>query len=54
MINVAILRLKMTPTCNYLVEKGQARLSQCFGRTWDDIAGEIQKELESLVAGEQN
>ena len=54
-IKDAILRLKNDPYLgDDLVEKGQARLSQCFGRTWDDIAGEIQKELESLVAGEQN
>lgn len=48
----AILRLKNHPDLrDNLVEKGHARLSQCFGRTFDDIAVEIKKELESLVSG---
>ena len=51
-IKDAILRLKNDPDLrDDLVKKGHARLSQCLGRTWEDIAMEIEKELESLVAG---
>ncbi len=50
-IKEAIINLKNDPDLrNDLVQKGQARLSQCFGRTWDDIAREIEGELVSLVS----
>jgi len=51
----AILRIKNDPELKCaLVEKGRARLSERFGRTWEDIATETRDNLESLVAGEQN
>jgi len=33
-----------------LVEKGRLRLAEGFGKTWEDIAGELKKGLESLVS----
>jgi len=51
----AILKIKNdTELKRALVEKGQARLSECFGKTWEDIAREILDSLESLVAKEQD
>jgi glycosyltransferase involved in cell wall biosynthesis len=50
-IKDAILRLKNDPDLRKtLVERGRVRLSQSFGRTWQDVAKEMKKGLESLVA----
>ncbi len=49
-IKDAILRLKRDPELRKdLIAKGRARLSETFGRTWEDIARETKKGLESLV-----
>jgi glycosyltransferase involved in cell wall biosynthesis len=45
----AILRIKGDPDLRIkLAHKGRERLSKCYGRTWDDIAGEVKKALDQL------
>jgi glycosyltransferase involved in cell wall biosynthesis len=47
----SILKVKNDPVLRKdLVEKGRARLAGAFGRTWSEIAEEIQKGLRSLAS----
>jgi glycosyltransferase involved in cell wall biosynthesis len=50
-IRDSILSLRNDPQLRgRLVEKGRLRLAEGFGKTWEDIAGELKKGLESLVS----
>jgi glycosyltransferase involved in cell wall biosynthesis len=54
-IKDAIIGLKNDPELRRtLVERGRIHLSQKFGRTWEDIARETKKGLESLITPKGN
>lgn len=49
-IKDSILRIKNDPNLkNALIKKGKVRLSENFGRTWEDIVENVLQELSCLV-----